>query len=209
MIEVTPDRWGGSRDRSWGVRPIGEAEPPGIQAGGAPPPFRWVYCPFDMGDHAVYVIWQSDGGPDLVLSEAVRVFADPQRPDERLGVPSVDLRFVPGTRLVDRATLRCRTTDGTETTFEVEPLLALHVGIGTGYGFDADWRHGMYQGDLVVQGLEHDLSTEEGRAAMFGIVDHAARYTDDQGRTGYGLFEHLVLGPWEEYGLSDFLDGAP
>jgi len=29
---VTPDRWQGSRDRSWGVRPVGESEPPGIQA---------------------------------------------------------------------------------------------------------------------------------------------------------------------------------
>jgi hypothetical protein len=31
-IEVTPDRWWGSRDRSWGIRPVGESEPPGIQA---------------------------------------------------------------------------------------------------------------------------------------------------------------------------------
>ena len=28
-IAVTPDRWIGSRDRSWGIRPSGEAEPPG------------------------------------------------------------------------------------------------------------------------------------------------------------------------------------
>lgn len=27
--DVTPDRWGGSRDRSWGVRPVGEKEPDG------------------------------------------------------------------------------------------------------------------------------------------------------------------------------------
>ena len=29
---VTPDRWVGSRDRSWGIRPVGEAEPPGRAA---------------------------------------------------------------------------------------------------------------------------------------------------------------------------------
>ena len=27
----TPDRWLGSRDRSWGIRPVGEAEPPGAR----------------------------------------------------------------------------------------------------------------------------------------------------------------------------------
>lgn len=30
--QVTPDRWWGSRDRSWGIRPVGEPEPPGINA---------------------------------------------------------------------------------------------------------------------------------------------------------------------------------
>ncbi len=30
-IDVTPDRWKGTRDRSWGVRPVGEVEPPGIR----------------------------------------------------------------------------------------------------------------------------------------------------------------------------------
>lgn len=28
-LPVTPDTWRGNRDRSWGVRPVGEAEPPG------------------------------------------------------------------------------------------------------------------------------------------------------------------------------------
>ncbi len=30
-FEVTPDRWKGARDRSWGVRPVGEPEHPGIK----------------------------------------------------------------------------------------------------------------------------------------------------------------------------------
>jgi hypothetical protein len=28
QIAVTPDRWWGTRDRSWGVRPVGETEHP-------------------------------------------------------------------------------------------------------------------------------------------------------------------------------------
>ena len=30
-FRVTPDRWWGTRDRSWGVRPVGEPEHPGIR----------------------------------------------------------------------------------------------------------------------------------------------------------------------------------
>jgi hypothetical protein len=39
-IEVTPERWWGTRDRSWGIRPVGEPEPPGIQANN-PGTFYW------------------------------------------------------------------------------------------------------------------------------------------------------------------------
>ena len=72
-------------------------------------------------------------------------------------------------------------------------MLPVHIGVGTGYGFDGDgWKHGAYQGDLEVQGKVYDLSTDEGRGAMFGIVDSVAKFTSD-GQTGWGLFEHLYL----------------
>ena len=64
---------------------------------------------------------------------------------------------------------------------------------GTGYGFDGDgWKHGKYQGELEVQGRVWDLSTDEGRSAMFGIVDAVARFEVD-GQVGWGLFEHLFI----------------
>jgi hypothetical protein len=75
----------------------------------------------------------------------------------------------------------------------VEVALPAHIGVGTGYGFDGDgWKHGAYQGDLVVQGKVFDLTTEEGRGAMFGIVDAVARF-ECNGQVGWGLFEHLYL----------------
>jgi hypothetical protein len=70
--------------------------------------------------------------------------------------------------------------------------VSVHLGVGTGYGFDPEWRHGRWAGDLVVQERQWDLGTEAGRAAMWGIVDAAADYTLD-GATGHGLFEYLFL----------------
>jgi hypothetical protein len=84
---------------------------------------------------------------------------------------------------------------------KVTLLLRAHIGIGAGYGFDADWRHGMYQGPLVVQGVEWDLTTDAGKGAMWGIVDSVARFELADGTTGHGLFEYLVLGPHEKYGF--------
>ena len=36
----------------------------------------------------------------------------------------------------------------------METLLAFPLLLGSGYGLEPDWKHGMYQGDLVVQGQD-------------------------------------------------------
>ena len=189
-IEVTPDHWWGSRDRSWGIRPVGEPEDPGNLAAKEPEPFRWLYAPLRMEDHALVFICQERGDGSRVLEEAVRLWPDGRV--DHLGRPEHDLRWNaagPGLfGLVEGATLRLG-----DVVVEVEPVLPVHIGVGTGYGFDGDgWKHGAYQGDLVVQGKVYDLATDEGRGAMFGIVDAVARCTSD-GQTGWGLFEHLYL----------------
>jgi hypothetical protein len=106
-----------------------------------------------------------------------------------------------GTRLVEGSTLDFPEAPGGPITVSCEPLLANWVSVGTGYGIDADWRHGMYQGSDVVQGLVLDV--DEIRAlAQYGIVDHVARFSyADQ--VGYGLYEHGFFGPFNRMGLTD------
>jgi hypothetical protein len=79
------------------------------------------------------------------------------------------------------------------------------LSIGTGYGYENDWRHGMYQGPLVTQGMNVDVSLEENRRRMFGICDASARFTTSDGHVGYGLFETMAIGPHTRYGLTGLL----
>jgi len=190
LMDVTPDHWWGSRDRSWGIRPVGEAEPAGNLANKPGTGFRWLYAPFRMEDHAMVFICQERDDGGRVLEEAVRLWPDGRV--DHLGRPEHDLTWDakgPGLfGLVEGGTIRLG-----EVVVEVEPVLTVHIGVGTGYGFDGDgWKHGAYQGDLEVQGKVWDLSTEEGRGAMFGIVDSVAKFTS-HGQTGWGLFEHLYI----------------
>lgn len=186
--DVTPDRWWGSRDRSWGIRPSGESEPPGITAHLPGAGFRWLYVPVRLGDQSIFVICQERNDGSRVLEEAVRVW---RRPDgegiEHLGRPEHDLVWDAEGRFVTAATV----TAG-KVRIEATPMLPVHLGVGTGYGFDAEWRNGQYHGDLVVQERRWDLATDEGRAAMWGIVDSSCRFEVD-GQAGYGLFEYLFL----------------
>lgn len=78
---------------------------------------------------------------------------------------------------------------------------------GTGYKpLEPDWRHGMSQGPLVVQGKQYKTA----EIAAFGqltIVDHVARFSY-QGNEGYGLYERLFTGRFEKYGMHGYADGA-
>ncbi|GAA3232444.1 hypothetical protein [Actinocorallia longicatena] len=188
-VEVTPGTWWGTRDRSWGVRPVGESEPPGIQANNAGT-FYWTYCPVQFDDHSILVIIQEDEQGRRVLEEATRIWND-GRGEEYLGRPEYRPDYDPGTRNSPSATLAFAPPGGKPFEIRVTSLLPVHLMIGTGYGLEPNWKHGMYQGkDLVVQGDRRDASSPE----MWGLVDAAARFEYD-GQVGYGLYEYWALGP--------------
>ncbi|MGH9306231.1 MAG: hypothetical protein ACRD0I_05020 [Acidimicrobiales bacterium] len=200
--QVTPDHWWGSRDRSWGIRPVGEPEPPGIQATRPPGGFFWLYAPMQFDEFSILFITQEESDGTRVLEEAVRVYPESAgRSPELLGRPDHELVFVSGTRTVQSAKLKMTEPDGRPLEVEVTPLLPLHVGMGTGYGFDADWRHGMYQGPSKVQSVSYDLNDPVQAGAMWGLCDSVARFrTGDL--VGHGLFEYMVLGPHDRYGFA-------
>jgi hypothetical protein len=185
-LEVTPDRWWGSRDRSWGIRPVGESEPPGIQANGAGT-FYWMYAPMQFEDHSVLCILQEDHEGRRLLEEAVLVRGDGSAPDD-LGRLEYRPVYADGTRDVVSATL---SFSRAPFKIEITPILPVHLMAGTGYGLEPDWKHGMYQGaGPVVQSVAYDVREH----AMWGMIDSVARFEYD-GEVGYGLFEYWALGP--------------
>jgi hypothetical protein len=207
-LAVTPDRWVGTRDRSWGIRPVGEAEPPGRAA--AEPPmegFWWLYVPMRFDDFALIVIMQERPDGFRTLNEATRVWADGRV--EQLGWPRVDIHYRSGTRHPESATLHLATMRGDPVTVEVETLGFVALHIGAGYGGDPDWTHGQWRGREWCEGAAYDLSDPAvaGRVP-WGVVDHVARATCD-GQEGWGMFEHGSLGRHDPTGFADWTSAAP
>jgi hypothetical protein len=200
-FEVTPDRWKGTRDRSWGVRPVGEPEPAGIRGAEGQMTGMWNYSPMQFDDHAIlYILNETDAG-ERPLEEAVRVWCDPKREAEWLGRPEHEHVLVKGTRTIERSLLHFPEAPGGGFTIRATPLTHCHITVGTGYGMELDWRHGMYQGPLVVQGFTKPVSEVRG-LGQYGVIDHVARF-EYQGRTGYGLHEHGFFGAFRGYGIKD------
>jgi hypothetical protein len=202
---VTPERWQGSRDRSWGVRPVGESEPPGIQTRNSAQ-FYWMYAPMQFDEFSILTIVQEDAAGARVLEEAVRIWPEhASRAPQQLGRPEYRPRYLPSTRQVEVATIAFSPPGGEPFEVTVRPVLPVSLMVGTGYGLEPDWKHGMYQGtELVVQGVCYDLSKPEDKARMWGMIDSVATFeSTEKGHKviGTGLFEYWPFGPHEPTGL--------
>ncbi|MCA9513163.1 MAG: hypothetical protein R3E88_16940 [Myxococcota bacterium] len=204
---VTPDRWWGTRDRSWGVRPVGEPEHPGVRGPEGQMSGMWNYFPMQFDDHSILYIVQQRNDGVRELEESVRIWSDPSREPEWLGRPEYDhVQASKGSRMLVGSTVRFPDAPGGALEVKCTPLTHCMIAVGTGYGMDADWRHGMYQGELVVQGL-HRSHAEIAPLGQFGVVDHVARFEASNGKTGYGLYEHGFFGAFDELDVPDPMGG--
>lgn len=205
-LAVTPDRFTATRDRSWGVRPVGEAEPPG-----RPAPFSgmwWCWVPLRFDDFALHVILEEDAEGVRTTNLAVRqwpVAAD--RPLEQFGWPLPEITYAPGTRRPTAARMELADRQGEVHLLEVEPLVGIPLNVGCGYNGDPDWAHGTYKGESWVEGAHYDHGDPAvaGRA-MFAFTDHIARARFD-GQEGWGIFEHGCIGPHRPSRFTDFTSG--
>jgi hypothetical protein len=203
--ELTSDRWVGNRDRSWGIRPIGESEPPGRSAAEPDPGFGfwWTYVPLRFDDFALLVIAQEDGEGRRTVNEALRIWPEGGRAPQQLGWPQFEVEYRPGSRIPKGASISLGTPrEPLELSIETLGLVALNS--GPGYGGDPDWSHGAWRGRSFAERVDVDLSDPAiaGRVP-FGVVDHVARATFD-GFEGWGMFEHATFGRHAPSGFEDW-----
>jgi hypothetical protein len=203
---VTPDRWLGTRDRSWGIRPVGEREPGGRWAAeGATAGFWWLYAPLRFDDFGVVVILQECPDGTRTLNEAKRVWGDGRV--EELGWAEIDFEYRSGTRHPERATMHLGSRKA-PVTIELSTLYGIPLGPGTGYS-GTEWTHGQWRGRGWAEGVVHDWSDPALAPGLpFVLVDHVARAVCD-GAEGWGLFEHASIGRHDPTGFADFTSMAP
>ncbi|MFJ3726367.1 hypothetical protein ACIPYQ_27910 [Streptomyces sp. NPDC090045] len=202
---LTPGEWTGTRDRSWGVRPI-----PGEDGGRAaeeyrPEGFHWLWIPVRFEDRFVMVIAQEDADGHRTLNEAVQVFPEGSgRHDVQLGWPHTEIGYRPGSRHPERAVVHLTDPSRKPLELGVEILNSSPLAVGAGYPPAGDWQHGTWQGRGWTDRRTYDLSDPAAHPmAAFGVTDHSARFTLD-GQTGHGIFEHGSFGRHDPSGFVDY-----
>lgn len=205
-IPVGAGEWTGTRDRSWGVRPIPGEEGGRLADENPTEGFHWLWCPVRFEDRFLMVVIQEDADGYRTLNDATRV-RDGHR-DLQLGWPQADITYRPGTRHPTSAVIHLtHPVDRKPMELDVEVLTSSPLAVGAGYPPADDWQHGTWRGRGWTDRRVYDLSDPAAHPlAGYGVIDHAARFTLNgrTGRTGHGIFEHGSFGRHDPSGFTGF-----
>jgi hypothetical protein len=200
-IDVAPAHVLGARDRSWGVRPVGEPE------GGAPgplPQFFWLWAPVQFDDVCLHMHvnedglgrrWHAGGSITAVGEGGVEEATVAHR-----------IRWQPGTRRAAAAEWTLTPHGGPARVVTLDPVLTFQM-LGLGY-LSPDWGHGMWKGEEAVGGDVWTLADLDPMEPRHLHVQQLCRARMD-GREGVGVLEQLVIGPHAPSGFRGILDPAP
>jgi hypothetical protein len=206
-VRSSVDGFVGTRDRSWGVRPVGARDPQEL-APPVLPQFFWLWAPCNFEDGGLF-FHTNDDELGRAWNRRALWLADGEREREFGGFAeaSYAIQWKSGTRHAHAATLDF----GADGTMTVEPRREFFM-LGLGYTHPT-WGHGLNQGKLKVE-REDFVTADLDRAVPQHLHVQAlsdVTYVDGAGRTrkGQGVFEQLAIGPHAPSGFSSILDMAP
>ncbi len=206
-FEVTPDRWKGARDRSWGIRPVGEREPAGIaiedlKQGKHGFHHNWIPLQLDRG--MFKIMYDADHAGNPTVEEAVFVPAFGQPGEiQRFGTPRIEIEYLPGTREMKSARTTLPNEKGEDLVIDSIPQRTVYLAAGTGYLPAEDWGHGYYRGPEVVEGLTFDLSTQEKRSQYAILNETLCRFELSTGEVSHGMHENMCIGIYHPHGFDE------
>ncbi len=144
-IEVSPEDYLGIRDHSWGVRPVGEAEPLGIRVKEYMENYGFfhIFEPMQFDDFQLKVFVEENSDGSLIVEECVKIDTyENGGAVHHLGNPRHAIKYKSGTRELESAELSFDDENGNPLTVQCEALTCAYLAAGTGYYPNPDWVHG-------------------------------------------------------------------
>jgi hypothetical protein len=205
-INIDSDSFVGSRDRSWGIRGVGERVQTGAPLHQAPQ-FFWLWAPvcfegfgsvFDVNEFADGQRWHESGamlmGPDSI---------------RHAHSVSYDYTWEQGTRRATAFDLTYSFANGATSVMHFEPITHFQM-FGLGY-LHPEWGHGFWKGENEVGGERFSVPVPDPMAMHHLHTQTLSRVTcsnsDGTTHSGIGILETLVLGAHEPSGFTGIADG--
>ncbi len=193
----------GTRDRSWGIRPIGASDAQPL-APAARLNFFWLWAPLHFDDFSLFFHVNADALGQPWNTRAV-LCPDGAGPEEmaQCDSPSMSVTWQDGVRHASAAVLQT-TLRGRRQDISFRPLAKFYMR-GVGY-IGSSWPHGAYKGELAI-GREDFAVAADSAAGMENLHIQAVsavslREDDAPALQGIGVLEQLVLGEYAPYGFT-------
>lgn len=202
----------GTKDRSWGVRPVGLPEPQGAPI--VPGGIFFLWAPLFWDDHVSHAIFFDGTRGEPLFREALTaplfgsVDALPDAADavvEPMAGVAHRVAYHAGTRLARHAEIELRGLDGERREISLTPVLRFQMK-GLGYTHP-QWRHGVWHDELALGQESFDPQGLDLLAPENVHVQQVVRARDG-GAEGVGVLEHAVMGPYAPAGFRSYFDGA-
>ncbi|HEY1632396.1 MAG TPA: hypothetical protein VGF56_13845 [Rhizomicrobium sp.] len=199
----------GTRDRSWGVRPIGAQDPQGV----APPrlpQFYWLWAPLNFEDR--FMLYHDNADASGKPWNTASVIGElGEREAVHMASCKSKLDFKSGTRHAKGAVIETTDPDGGDWRVELKPKYNFYMS-GIGY-MNPDWGHGQYKGENALGYDEYETAHVDETDPRFLHVQaiSTAKLTGPNGlvRDGIGVLEQLIIGPHAPSGFKEVFDPAP
>jgi hypothetical protein len=212
-ITLDPDRVLGTKDRSWGIRPVGDPAPPGAPPT-SPGSVFFLWAPLHWQDRCTHmglfenvhgVPWHFDGMVCPVYADPDDIPGTEDPGTELLAGGEHRLEFVPGTRRMRRGEITLVGYDGRREDIELTPVLCFRMK-GIGY-LHPEWGHGRYKGELAIGG-ERWRCDEVDENALENVHIQQVVFARSGAREGVGVLEQIHLGPHARYGFEGLLGAS-
>jgi hypothetical protein len=202
-LTVDPARTYATRDRSWGVRGVGQQAPTNFSSSAMQ--VFWLWAPLNFDDCCTHLALfeRADGERWLEQALIVPLLPDTSEP-EHLARSEYRIEWMPGRREMASASLVLNKKDGTAIPITFEKLYTFRMR-GIGY-MHPQFSHGSNHGELEVGGESIKLDD-------FDPLDPASIHIQTLckvrmgDKVGTGVLEQLAFGPHEPTGLTGILDG--
>jgi hypothetical protein len=203
-----------TKDRSWGLRPVGVPDPGGAPATEIPGVF-FLWSPVHWKERCTHfgVFEDRTGTPWYQEGMIVPAYPSPDRIPgvedpavEQMARVEREIEYVPGTRRAARARITLVSRSGERHEIDLEPIrLACMKGMGYQH---PEWRHGVWKGELAVGGDSWKLHELDPLALENLHIQQVmrARMGDEE---GIGVLEQIAIGPHGPSGFQGLFDGAP
>jgi hypothetical protein len=203
----------GTKDRSWGIRPLGEPE-----SGGAPhavaPQIFFLWAPLHWKDRCTHFgvfedaegfMWHRDAAILPVYDSPDEIPGTEDPGERRLAGCEHEIEYVPGTRRARRARIALLEKDGARHEIDLEALLCFRMK-GIGY-LHPSWGHGVWKGELAMAGESWKCDELDPMAFENQHIQQVVRARTGR-ETGVGVLEQISFGPHARYGFKELLDPA-